>query len=431
MPDIRPFRGVFYADQRDISRKISPPYDVLTERDIVSYRKMDKHNVVRLILNKGDTINGTRLNGYDASSFYFSNWQRQGILRKDEQPGIYLYEQRFNYNSKDYRRIGFMSAVKLEEFGSNKVFPHENTFTGPIEDRLKLTIATRANLCPIFSLFPDRDKRIMTLLLKSEKKQMAVAKDRNGVIHTLYRINNTKSIDSVRKALFDKPFFIADGHHRYTSALKYRERMRSISQTGNTEKPSDFVMMYLCPMESLDLLILPIYRLVKFHRKVDVQKILISAEKYFKISKTSSMNRGIEAIEHTPKGRNVFCLRFKKDKTVYILELKNRDVMKRLNKDNFGEERLFLDVSVLHMLFIGDILGMNHNVAEKNIRYSHNSRDLMTTMREGWGDCIVLLKSPTVDQIQAVTSNGDKMPHKSTFFYPKLYSGMLFRSLVE
>jgi len=258
MAVIKPFRGIIYSTQKinEIANVFSPPYDVLSEDDVKRYEKKHEFNVVRLIQSRNGRIGRQKLDKYAMAANCFKHWRRDGILLQDKTPSIYIYEHRFTVNKNGFRRIGFISAVKIEDFSSGRVLPHENTFAGPIEDRFKLTVATKANLCPIFSIFSDSDGEITKFLEdKSNKVKIYSAEDQDGGLHTLYRISAQQTIEEVKKIMHHKIFLIADGHHRYESALRYRDYVHSTIKDERGEIPADYVMMYLTPMESSGLVL--------------------------------------------------------------------------------------------------------------------------------------------------------------------------------
>lgn len=431
MAEIKPFRGIIYSERKvgNISDVVSPPYDVLTEEDILRYERRSKYNVVRLIQSRDGVVNGRKVNKYEMAGEYFRQWREEKVLVQDTRPCLYIYEHQFSVNNKQFRRIGFISAVKLEDFSSGRVLPHENTFAGPIEDRFKLTIATSANLCSIFSIFSDSDGMVMDLLEnRAEKEKVYSAVDADGGVHIIYRVSGDKVINEVRIKMTDKVFLIADGHHRYETALRYRNHLRQHLKNPNREIPADYVMMYLTPMESQGLVILPIYRLIKLPPHSEVNDILKKSEQYFKIMKLNSTEEALELLEKDKNLRG-FAVIFQSG--VYLFTIKSVDIMDRFNKENYSKPRLTLNVSILHMLFIEHILGMSRELAEKNIYYSNNLGELYIKRENGAGDAIILLNPPTIQEIKAVAENRERMPHKSTFFYPKLLSGLVIRLLDE
>ncbi len=433
MAVIEPFRGILYSKEKikNISDVVSPPYDVLTEDDIKRYEKKNEFNVVRLIQSRNGILEGRRLTRYEMASEYFKKWRRDNILVEDKEPSIYLYEQNFSLNKKVYRRLGFISAVKIEDFSSGRVLPHENTFAGPVEDRFKLTVATKANLCSIFSIFSDSTGEVMGLLEENgNKERIYSAEDQDGGEHTLYRISSPEIIRKLKDLMSDKIFLIADGHHRYEAALRYRDYLRSRSKDSGGEKPSDYVMMYFTPMESPGLVVLPIYRLIKLPPSLDLDSIVKRSEEYFYVKRLKTQREGLKFLEEEAgddfKG---FVILF--ENAVYLFLLKSPEIMRKFNPGGYSDRRLLLNVSILHLLFVRHILKMNDKEAERNIYYSNNLNELVEKKKEIKGGAIVLLNPPTVQEIRAVAEKNERMPHKSTFFYPKLLSGLLFRSVEE
>lgn len=433
MAVIKPFKGLLYSKDKinDISSVVSPPYDVLTEDDIRRYEGKNKFNVVRLIQSRNGVMGARKLDRYEMASEYLHNWRANNILVEDKISSIYFYEHNFSVNQKKYRRTGFISAVKLEDFASGKVLPHENTFSGPIEDRFKLTVAARANLCSIFSIFSDRQGKVMDLIEnRGNAEAIYCATDEDGGTHALSRVTEPKIIEEVKAIMSNKVFLIADGHHRYETSLRYRDYIRENTKKHISEPPSDYVMMYLTPMESSGLVILPIYRLIKLSAGFNMDSIIKKSEEFFDVRKLNSQEEAQRFLEE--KSRNNFKgFVIISGRGIYLFSLKSAEIMNKFNPGDYSRTRLLLNVSVLHLLFVKYLLRMNENESERNIFYSNNLSELLQKQKEIGESAIVLLNPPTISEIRAVAENNERMPHKSTFFYPKLLSGFVFRSLEE
>ncbi len=430
---IKPFKGLLYSKDKikDISSVVSPPYDVLTEEDIRRYEKRNEFNVVRLIQSRNGMKGRRKLDRYEVASEYLRNWRANKIIVEDRVPSVYLYEHNFSVNQKRYRRTGFISAVKIEDFASGKVLPHENTFAGPIEDRFKLTVATKANLCSIFSIFSDPQGKVMDMIEnRGNAEAIYRATDDDGGTHSLFRVTEPEIIEEVKAIMRDKVFLIADGHHRYETAIRYRDYIRRNKKKHISEHPSDYVMMYLTPMESSGLVILPIYRLIKLPDVVDIDSITKNSAEYFDIKKLNSREEAQKFLEENARN-NFKGFVIISDRGIYLYSLKAEEIMNKFNPGNYSRTRLLLNVSILHLLFIDQILGMNEDASERNIFYSHNLSELEEKQKEIKRSIIVLLNPPTISEIREVAENNERMPHKSTFFYPKLLSGLVFRSLEE
>jgi uncharacterized protein (DUF1015 family) len=433
MAIIEPFRGIIYSKQKigNISNVVSPPYDVLTEDDVKQYEKKHEFNVVRLIQSRNGTMGKRKMDRYEMAATYFKQWRKENVLIQDKIPSLYIYEHKFSVNKNEYRRIGFISAVKIEDFSSGRVLPHENTFAGPIEDRFKLTVATKSNLCSIFSIFSDPDGRITELMDdESNKIEIYSAEDNDGGRHILYRISEQNIIKEIKMLMADKVFLIADGHHRYETALRYRDYVRVQSRNRAESAPADYVMMYLTPMESSGLVVLPIYRLIKFPSGLNTVSIIKKSEEYFNVVKLKSVNEALDFLEEKLTSNFKGFVIVSGD-AIYVFSLKSPDIMKKFNPGNYSETRLLLNVSVLHLLFVNNILGMDKDESEKNIYYSNNLEELIQKQKQMSNSGIILLNPPTIQEIKTVAENNERMPHKSTFFYPKLLSGLVFRSLEE
>lgn len=433
MAVIKAFRGILYSKQKikNISSVTSPPYDVLTDNEVKRYERRHKFNIVRLIQSREGRIGTQKFDRYEMARLFFNRWREDKVLVQDAVPSIYLYEHKFIVNAKRYTRSGFISEVLLEDFSSGKVLPHENTFSGPIEDRFRLTVATKANLCSIFSIFSDPQNMVMELLENKKKNAIICsAEDEDGGLHKLYRISDPNIINRVKGLMSDKVFLIADGHHRYETALKYRDYVRSRIKNVSGKIPADYVMMYLTPMESRGLIVLPIYRLIKLSDSTSIDLILKKSSEYFNVTIFKSQKEAMDFLErNSDNDFKGFVVIF--DKAIYLFSLKSFEIMEKFNQGNYSKTRLLLNVSILHLLFVRQILGMDNNEAERSIYYSNNLEELILKKKEILKSALVLLNPPTIKEIRTVAENNEKMPHKSTYFYPKLLSGLVIRSLEE
>ena len=266
MAQIVPFRGVLYdpAKVGDISRVVSPPYDVIGPTEQADFYNRHSCNIVRLELGRdepGDTVGANR---YTRAKAYLEEWLRKGDLRRDNRPGIYLYAIQYRPPSgEELTMCGFLSLVTLEEFGTGRIFPHENTRAAAKSDRYQLLETCRSNFSPIFSLYSDPEGRIMRVLEKSvdEDKPRIDVTDDDGVRHRVWTVHNEAVLAEAVALMAPLPLFIADGHHRYESALRYRNAQRE-SQPSADRLPSDLVLMYFSSLDDAGLTILPTHRLI-------------------------------------------------------------------------------------------------------------------------------------------------------------------------
>ncbi|MBS3809906.1 MAG: DUF1015 domain-containing protein, partial [Desulfobacterales bacterium] len=265
MAEILPFCGIRYSQEkiRDLSEVVTPPYDVISEEEQEAYYQRHPNNVIRLDKAKatpGDTDTDTP---YTRAAADFRRWLEQGVLIRDETPSFYLTSVGFSVNGEPITRYGLIAAVRLEPFESGVILPHEETFSKVKSERLELMKACHANFSHIFSIYSDRNNILATLKAEAEKKQPEAAfTDDSGHFHRMWKISDPEICRQVTGALKQRRLFIADGHHRYETALNYREWVRQNTPDFDENHPANFIMMYLCAVEDQGLIILPTHRLL-------------------------------------------------------------------------------------------------------------------------------------------------------------------------
>lgn len=418
MADIRPFRGILYNHQKleDIALCVTEPYDVISPAEQRAYYQSHPYNIIRLILGKQTRRDNNRNNQYTRARKYFSDWQRQSILVRDAKENIYIYTQSFPHNRRKKTRTGFIALLKLEDFAKNTVLPHENTFSQPVQDRLRLLRATTANLSPIFALFGDPQRKVNCLLNQhksAHRPYITVKKD--GVLHRIWRMSDKAKIRAIRKLLKDQQIFIADGHHRYEAALNYKNEMQK--KKGKTGISScNYVMTYLAATTDPGLTILPTHRAVKIKAPFKPEEIIADLRKRFQVHKFSSSDQlfsylresRVPGIFGTYFGRNRF----------YGLKLKQATVA-AAHQD--------LDVPILHSVIIERILPAAP--FEENVYYTRDAQEAIKLVDQDKRQVAFFLRPTKVAQVQKVARSGEKMPHKSTYFYPKLLAGLVINKL--
>lgn len=417
MPDIRPFCGVLYNPEkiRDFAKVVTEPYDVISPLQQKSYHNIHPYNIIRLVLGKQYLHDTSKNNRYMRAKKFFNDWQKRKILVRDEKESIYIYTQTFSHNGKRKTRTGFIVLLKLEDFAKNTILPHENTFSEPVQDRLKLLKTVRANLSPIFAIFVDVQGKINKLLSQYKKVHRACAvikKDR--ILHRLWRMSEKRKITIIKKLLGDKQIFIADGHHRYVAALNYKIQMQKKKKRFSRVASFNYVMTYLVATADPGLTILPTYRVVKIKADLKPQQIIRNLRGTFQVRKFASCE---ELFSYMRKNRSTACVfsaYFGKNK-FYGLKLKDA---KRVS-----------DITILHSLIIEPIL--NIGPLEENIYYTRDAQEAIKLVDEGKYRVVFFLKAPSVTQVQKVAKAGGRMPHKTTYFYPKLLTGLVINKLGE
>jgi uncharacterized protein (DUF1015 family) len=414
---------------------IAPPYDVISDKQQTQLYKKNKYNIVRIDRGKINPADSETDNVYTRAADYLHKWIKAGVLKQDNAECLYAYVQDFEAAGKKWQRSGFIALGKLEEFGTG-VRPHEKTLEGPKADRLKLTRATAAQFGQIFMLYDD-PKKIADKIIKkaSSQKPLIDFMDEDGVRHRLYPIADAKDINAIVKTMAGNSTVIADGHHRYETALNY------YGETGNPA--AKYQMMTFVNMRNKGLIILPTHRLVGNLKGFNIGKLLKKLEGDFAITsypfntnkdKNKAREKMFAAMRSAlRKGKVVFGI-YVKDKHFYTAVLTNEKAMDNA-APQMSKAWRSLDVSVLHKLILEKFLGIGEKqlASESNIEYIKdvgNAIDESIASVDGGKNQVVFFMNPTrIEQVQQVAAAGEKMPQKSTFFYPKIFTGLTINKL--
>ncbi len=412
MADIRPFRGLYYNNKkvRDLAKVIAPPYDVISKKGQDDLYGKSRHNFVKVILGKEKASDKTEDNKYSRASKYISSWIEENILSRDENESLYLYEQVFTYRKKKMIRKGFVGLLKLEDGTSVKI--HENTFDKPKADRLDLMRSTQANTEPIFVVYNGEE------LHTPDEKPFMEIKDDKSVLHRIWKISDKEVLEKFLKDIQSKDIYMADGHHRFATAVNFA-RENGISK--GSEDPKNFIMTYFVEQKNSGLVVMPIHRIMNISDD-DADLLFKTAKKYFLIVEIGSFER----VENSPG--HSFGFINKKDGKLYLFKLRDAVAKDKIMKEKGREDLKDLDVAILHTLLLDDILEKNKDRSKEDvISFTHDEKEAINMVKKGKASCALLLNPTKVDQIMQIADIGGKMPQKSTFFYPKPYSGIVFR----
>ena len=435
MVEIAPFRGVLYNLERvgDPSLVIAPPYDVISPEEQEALYSKSPYNIVRLILTKGEEGKDR----YSIAGDTLRRWLREGVLIRDARPAIYPYFQTYRVDGLERTRKGFIALLRLEEFDSGKVFPHERTLSKPKEDRLRLMEACRANLCPVFGLYSDPAMGVEAIFEGlAERRPLIEVTDREGVRNRFWRLDEEEKIEEIGRVLMDKFVLIADGHHRYETALTYREMMRKRHGTLRGDEPFNYVMMYLSNMEDEGFTILPTHRLLYGVPEERVRTFMERAKDLFTVEEYTfdgpTEGRAREAFykrleEMGMKGAAIGVSTARR-RAYSILIPKDTAIAPLL--ETIPHEMRHLDLTILHEVAIKGILGLDEEAlaTQRHIEYIKDRGRALDLVREGRYQMAFILNSPKIRDIIAVVKAGMRMPQKSTYFYPKLLSGLVIHS---
>jgi uncharacterized protein (DUF1015 family) len=435
MAIIKPFKGLRYNQDiiKDISSVVTPPYDVISPQEQERYYHLHPNNIIRLDFGKdlpGDT---EKVNKYTRAAEFLNNWEKSGILKQEDSPAIYIYDQECLSENMRIVRRGFIALVKLEQFENGYIYPHEQTLSGPKEDRLKLTKSCQANLSSIFALFPDENNEVDNYLSGiTPKKPDIDFTDNNGVKNKLWVIKETNVINNLVNFMKEKHLFIADGHHRYETSLAYKEQMRKENGRLSDDLPLDYVMMVCVSMNNPGLQILPAHRLVRNIKDFSFDRILKSLRASFTvelIGKGCRVEEFMSRLNDESKG-HTFVMYVGKEDAYYKLSLSNEKLLDTVFAKDHPEWR-HLDAGILHSIIIHRILGIHSaDVTLKDcVKYVKEESEAVSLVKSGQYQLAFFLRPTRIEQVREIAMARKVMPPKSTYFYPKLITGIVINSL--
>ncbi len=428
MAEIKPFKGMRYNTflAGKIGELCCPPYDIISEEERLGYIAENEYNVIRLELPKeGEDV-------YKTAGEVLDMWRNTGVLVHEIKPAVYIYEEEFNAYNKRSSVKGIIVRVKVEEFSKGVILPHEFTLSKAKADRFNLMKATNCNFSQIYALYMDEEHTTLkTIDRLSDRKPDQKFTDNDHVTHKLWIITDEKVIEKLVNDFADRKLYIADGHHRYETALNYRNycRENGISKEGD---PQDYQMMYLVDMQHPGLVVFPTHRMVRDLESFDKDEVLKGCEEYFDIKKFTSVgNINSELAKQYKQGKKAFGFYCGKGEW-YLLVLKDIEVMAKVLPD-LSEASQQLDVSVLHSLILEKTMGIDkENMANQiNLTYTKFFEEAIMKVDKGEFQCSFILNPTRVTEIRDVAAAGEKMPQKSTYFYPKMITGMVMNDLNE
>ncbi|MSR56240.1 MAG: DUF1015 domain-containing protein [Planctomycetaceae bacterium] len=431
MAQVHPFCGWRYdvSQVGDLSDVTCPPYDVIDAE--FQERLYDLHpcNVVRLELNRDEPGDTDPDEKYRRAAEFLRRWMHQGVLLQEREDALYVYHQVFTWAGQTYTRRGFLGRIRLERFGEGKVFPHEQTMSGPKADRLKLLEACQMNLSPVFGLFPDKDNAVQSPLEKAVLGITALeATDHLGVVHRLWPVSEHSVVDPVRRAMWDKPVFIADGHHRYETAINYRDGLQSAGKLNGPEAPANFALMMFVGMSDPGLIILPTHRLVSNLPPLTATQIKTALAPNFSVE---TIGTGPTAARETwelidAAGRQgILGFGTTSDGEWLLARLTDGSPMRDLAPDQ-SDDWHGLGVSLLHKLVIEHLLKPFHQAQPPQCRYVHQLEEVEAAQKANEVPLACLVPPAQIEHVEQIAARLEKMPPKSTYFYPKLQTGLVF-----
>ncbi len=425
--EIRPFRGWrFRGRDGDVSVLLAPPYDVLSQADKDALLAREPDNIVGVDLPHVPPGEVGPDSAYEAAGRRLRGWIADGLLQRDPQPALYAYQQDFTWAGKAHRRRAMIAAVRLAEFGQG-IWPHEKTFPGPKADRMKLNCATGMQISAVFGFYEDGEEAAERLY-SAPPAEAATRGCLGGVQENLWPVTDEEAIAAVAASLAERPLFIADGHHRYTTALNYR---RSLGQIED-DHPANYVMFVLAAMSDSGLIILPAHRVISGLRDLDLERLALAARRSMSFERVELGEEQVADADGFLRGfgRHAMALAApdRDGRLVsFVAALKDASLMDQLAADHVPAWRQ-LDVSVLHRLLVDHYLA-ECKTNEMFIEYVPDGRAALAAAASGRADLVVFLQATPLQAVRQVALAGAVMPHKSTYFYPKPATGMVLYPL--
>lgn len=431
MADIRPFRGLMYDPVLDLNAVTAPPYDVINAEQAARLRMRSPYNAVHadLPVSPGQQPSAA---AYERAATTLAGWRRDGALRRGAEPSLYLVDQIYRGpDGRERTRRGFVARLALADYGERVVLPHERTHATAKVDRLELYRAAHADVSQIFLLFPDDDGAIGAELAAAADEVMGAARearDGDGNRHLVAPFSGARA-ERVVALLHDRRLYIADGHHRYETALAYRDERRSAGDYS-----ADTMMVYLCAMDDPGLAVFPTHRLV---RGVDVPsqtELLARLAPDFEvrgepIGGRAACASAFERLADEDDPGRVFGLYFPRDDSGVVVHLRDKAPLDRLVARGFSPVAAGLSVTVLHEIILREALGIDPATGEKHVAYAKSVPETFAALEGGEFGLAAFVNATLVSEVRAIADLGETMPQKSTFFYPKLLTGLVFDDL--
>ncbi len=419
MVEIRPFNGIQYSKDKihEMEKVVTQPYDKISDEMQEKYYGNSEYNYCRLILPKEE-------NRYEKAAERLEKWLREEILKKEEKPGIYVYYQDFEVLGKQYTRKGFVSAVKLHPFDEEIVLPHEETHKGPKIDRLKMLRATEKNLEPGFMLYSDPEEVSIGLFDEiAQEEPLYEATDDLGVHNRVWKIEDPDKIEKVEKVLQDEQVVIADGHHRYETAVNYRDEMREKNPGYEEKEAFNWRMTYMVPVEDPGLQVLPGHRLLL--KKEVTDEHIDELQDYFDIEEIDIE----EADDFLEKNKDTSSFVLYDESRTLGLRLRDREKVERFLSEDYSDDYKELDVVILRDVIFEGIVDAEELHIDEDISYERWAEDAIEKTDSGEAKVAFLVNATKPDQVLNVAKNGERMPQKSTDFFPKVDSGFMMMDI--
>ena len=431
LADIRPFHGVHYNPSlvKDMARVLCPPYDVITPLTQQELYQQNDANFVRIEYGRELPHDKDTDNKYTRASDTLTKWLEQGTLKIDDKPAIYLHDHHFTYQKKEYHRRSITCLVKLEEWDKMVIRPHEDTISKAKGDRLSMLWTVQANTSPILALYEDSGNAISSLLdVRRSRELLLQVEYGNEENHYLWSVRDDDAINGISRSLAQQPLYIADGHHRYESALAYQRERRFGAPPESGKEPYDFVMMTLVDFADPGLVILPAHRLVQGVAPSLLDGLLDGLRSCFTVEEVT-INGDVPAeLDRilSEKPGEVRLAMYGLGATLHVLTLQDcaavAAMMPYFHTELYGK----LEVSIVDHVITGDMLGLTYDKADMYLDYTSDTAEAVQRVNDQEYQLAFFVRPVKPEIIKAVADSGDRMPRKSTYFYPKIPAGLVF-----
>ena len=440
MPEVRPFRGLRYDVNRvgDLSNVICPPYDVISPEAQQAYYRKSPHNVIRLELGESKPSDLPDDNRYSRAAAFLNTWLDEGAIVREERPAFYVLEHRFVYEGAVRRRLGLIAVVRLEEWSTGAIRPHEVVSAEPLKDRLALMQTCRVGLSPILGMFCHKKNGLLSLLLElAQGEPIVSATDTEGVTHSIWVVTDTENITRISSFCAKNNLYISDGHHRYETALGYQREQLAAHTTYSGEESFNFVMMTLMDAGDPGLLIQPTHRLVRLREGQTLSKLRNKLGGLFDVNKVPVS--GSNPHDYTEIWSRMIMGNAERDvligayglyaKCLCSLSAKNKSAFQGMLPVDRSQAWKELDVSLLHWVVLRGIMGLETAAEEECVAYTRDAAEAVSLVNSGEYQLAFLLRPMPSSSIIAVADAGDRMPQKSTYFFPKPPAGLVMYPL--
>ena len=432
MADIRPFNGVHYntAKIKDLARVICPPYDIIPPALQQELHERSEYNFIHIKYGLDSPHDNDTDNKYTRANVAMEDWLKKGVLVKDSAPALYIDEHSFVHENKTWKRRSINAIVKLEDWSKMIIRPHEGTLAKAKSDRLNMLWALHTNTSPIMVLYEDKTGDIASITGKQSKKKPSFTVARvAGEGHRLWKIDDKETVDHLHKLLADQPFYIADGHHRYESALNYQRERRSALTSSKKEEPYDFVMMTLIDMAEPGLVILPAHRMVSGLPASSLEVLSSRLETFFIVEEETIKKTTLKAqlsglLSDDKNGSRIVLAGLKKNKLL-ALTLREPESVKSMFPAFHSDIYQTLDVSIVDHVILEELLGITQEKMGSFLNWVHDPVMAAEKVQAGEYQLGIIVNPVKPEVIKAIADKGDRMPKKSTYFYPKVPAGLV------